>query len=468
MKERLIVLTDIVRGLETDDIESMVRLMLYSNVIDVEGLIAATSCFCKNKGKEKNKKLIIDVINAYEQVKVNLDKHEEGYPDSAYLRSITTCGISKYGKEEGNGWGEEWMNDNPGVNLIIDAADKEDDRPLWVALWGGANTLAHAVWKVWKTRSEEAFNKFISKLRIYGISDQDNGGIWLRKQFGNKLFYIASPSPGDWKGGKFYCHATWPGIAADKVAHGSENGIDGGGFKGADYSLVGKKWLKKHIRSHGPLGKKYPNLFVIMEGDTPTYLYLIPNGLGSPEHPNYGSWGGRYEFYKPDPEYTGTEEKYPFWTNASDKVLGNNGEWYNSPQATIWRWREAFQNDFAARMDWTITDKYSEANHPPIVKLNHENELTVTEGEYVNLSAEGTYDPDGDELTYSWIYYREAGTYASNITIDNVNGIKAGFTAPAVSGDSEEYKIHIILEVKDNGEPVLTRYQRVIVTVLRK
>jgi hypothetical protein len=37
-------------------------------------------------------------------------------------------------------------------------------------------------------------------------------------------------------------------------------------------------------------------------------------------------------------------------------------------KVTLWRWRDDFQNDFAARMDW-CTMTYKEANHPPVPKI---------------------------------------------------------------------------------------------------
>ena len=105
-----------------------------------------------------------------------------------------------------------------------------------------------------------------------------------------------------------------------------------------------------------------------MEGDTPSFLYLVDNGLGDPEHPDWGSWGGRYELYTPRMRKWFQEpETRPFWTDAEDEVLGVDGSWHTSNQATIWRWRAAYQNDFAARMDWTIKP-YAEANHPPVAE----------------------------------------------------------------------------------------------------
>ena len=460
MKSRLIVLTDICRGLENDDIESMVRLLLYSNEIDLEGLIAATSCWAKKAATEKEKKLILKIVDAYANVRENLSIHADGYPDPDDLRRKVCCGVAKYGRCLGDGFGEASLNENDGVRLIIDAADQNDERPLWIAIWSGANTLAQAVWKVQTTRSAADLERFLSKLRVYAISDQDEGGHWLRQTFGDRLFYIVSPSPAE--GSRYYFHATWPGISADRAKHGSPDGLRPNGFRGTDAELVSRRWLRKNIRSHGLYGKQYPIFRFIMEGDTPSYLSLIPNGLNDPEHPGYGGWGGRYQHYRPDEAYTGTKEIFPVWTNASDTVVGCDGKEYRSPQATIWRWRDAFQNDFAARMDWTVSHDYRGANHPPIVKLAHANKLQAFGGQRISLSAEGTYDPDGDVLHYAWMFYREAGTYQGNVEIENSGSRDASLIVPDVS---EKAEIHVVLSVTDGGDPPLTRYQRVVIHV---
>ena len=137
------------------------------------------------------------------------------------------------------------------------------------------------------TRTPDMMQQLVAKLRVYTISDQDDSGPWIRKTFPG-LFYICSPGTND-RGA--YHHATWTGISGDKF-HGR--------FSGADFSIVDNPWLDEHIRkNHGPLGAEHPQTKYLMEGDTPSFLYLINNGLGSPEHPNYGSWGGRYEWYTP-------------------------------------------------------------------------------------------------------------------------------------------------------------------------
>ncbi|MFN8003512.1 MAG: DUF1593 domain-containing protein, partial [Acidobacteriota bacterium] len=257
-----------------------------------------------------------------------------------------------------------------------------------------------------------------------------------------------------------YHQATWSGISGDNF-HGR--------FSGADFSIVDNPWLDKHIRSKGPLGALYPQVKFLMEGDTPSFLYLINNGLGDPEHPDWGSWGGRYELYTPRLRKWHSEpETRPLWTDAEDEVMSVDGKWHTSNKATIWRWRTAYQNDFAARMDWTIKP-YQEANHPPVAKLAHANRLSAKSGERVNLSAAGSTDPDGNALSYEWIYYGEPGTFViSNgrtgapFKIEDANKSEAWLTAPKVT---KPETMHIILAVTDQGTPALTRYQRVIVTV---
>ncbi len=145
-----------------------------------------------------------------------------------------------------------------------------------------------------------------------------------------------------------------------------------------------------------------------------------------------------------------------------------DGSWHTSNKATIWRWRAAYQNDFAARMDWTILP-YAEANHPPVPKLDHADRLDAKAGARVALSAAGSSDPDGDALSYEWIHYGEAGTVAlasgrtgAPLEIDGSRAARAHFVAPRVA---KPETLHVVLAVTDDGSPPLTRYRRVIVTV---
>ncbi|KAA9347928.1 DUF1593 domain-containing protein [Larkinella humicola] len=441
-KLRVLVLTDIEN--EPDDAQSMVRFLTYSNQWDVEGLIATTSVHQRNRVAPER---IQRIVQAYGKVRNNLLLHEKGYPETDYLLSRIKPAIPKYGMDAvGPG------NDSEGSEHIIAVVDRKDDRPVWIPIWGGANCLGQALWKVRQTRTPEEVEQFVSKIRVYTISDQDDAGPWIRKTFPT-LFYIISPGFHA-RGG--YHYSTWRGISGDGFTRG---------FDGADSNLVNNRWLDENIRkNHGPLGAEHPHTDFIMEGDTPSFLGLITNGLSDPEHPNYGSWGGRYELYTPRTRKWFLEpETRPIWTDTEDEVVGIDGAWHNSNKATIWRWRQAYQHDFAARIDWTVKP-YKEANHPPVAVLKHANQLRVKSGEKVVLSADGSTDPDGNSLSYEWIYYREPGTFESNrpLEIQDNRQKSASLTAPKVT---QPETLHVILAVTDNGKPALTRYQRVIVTV---
>jgi hypothetical protein len=344
-KPRVLVLTDIAN--EPDDQESLVRFLSYANEFDIEGFVATTSNWMRDTTRAD---LIRDIIEAYGEVRDNLEMHASGFPTEEYLMNRVTSHLPVYGMK-GVGAGKS----TEGSRHIIDVVDKADERPVWVTVWGGASALAQALWEVREMRSPQAVEEFVSKMKVYTISDQDDAGIWIRNNFPN-LFYIVSPNEPD--GGQWYHLATWTGIAGDRFY---QNGPE------HKFELVENEWLRENvIENHGPLGAQYPEHMFIMEGDTPSYLGLIRNGLGWSLSPAYGGWGGRYQYLQPFGEAS------PTWTNgrnSRDRVVADDGNAYVSDQATIWRWRDAFQYDFAARMDWG-TMSYEEANHNPEAVVN--------------------------------------------------------------------------------------------------
>jgi hypothetical protein len=339
-----------------------------------------------------------------------------------------------------------------GSRQIVEVVDRPDPRPVWVSIWGGANCLAQALWDVKYSRSAEDLEAFVSKLRVYTISDQDNSGRWLRITFPD-LFYVVSPSSVD---NQEYQRATWTGISGDRLY---QNGPR------HKFELVDNPWLEENvINNHGPLGALYPRLKYIMEGDTPSFLGLIDNGLGSSISPSYGGWGGRYVLHQT------YGETRPIWTNARgsrDTVTADNGTTWTCDQATVWRWREAYQHDFAARMDWCGADAFARANHNPVAVFQGDKtkavvQIGVKSGERVNLNAAGTYDPDGHKIACRWFVYGEAGSSTGAVEIRNSTSPEASFTAPKVDKTGT---LHVILEARDDGEPPLYSYRRIIVTV---
>lgn len=451
-KNRVIVLTDI--EADPDDTQSMVRLLLYSNQIDIKGIIATTSVWQKNRVAPES---IKKVIQAYGKVQANLNKHEPEFPDAKALLAVVKQGPAKYGML-GVGSGQ----DSEGSEWIIKVLEENDQRPLYLSVWGGVNTLAQALYKIRETKSISEAKRLVEKLSVYTISDQDDSGIWLRNNFPDLKFIV---SPGD-----DYGSSTWSAINSQ--------------IKGISNEEISNRWIAQNIQQgHGPLGAIYPDVSWGVEGDTPSFLSLIPNGLNSPEHPDWGGWGGRYELMKPD----FTKQKkggsgVPFepetreiWTNAADsytpfvpndfgRAVKSDTSHYNDNKATLWRWRADFQHDFAARMDWCLAD-YNKANHPPVPVINQKDEITVKSGEGFGLDASGSYDADGDNFSFLWFNYPEAGTYKKELKVSPENYPGIWITAP----DVEKLEtVHIILKVTDKGTPPLSRYKRIVVHIQPK
>jgi len=475
-RPRVVVMTDIAN--EPDDQMSMVRFLLYSNQMDVEGLVATTSTWMKSGPRPD---VIRRVIDAYEAVQPNLLKHAPGFPTAASLRDVVVSGQAAYGiAATGEG------KPTAGSALILRAAEKADPRPLWVLAWGGTNTLAQALGDARRTRAPAQLDAIVAQLRVYAISDQDDAGPWLRREFPS-LRYVAMPSTQD---GEEYYLATWTGISGDLFYRNAP---------GADFTTFGDEWVNANVRARGPLGKLYPFPCCIHEGDTPSFLGLIDNGLASAVSPAFGGWGGRYVWRQPK------GETRAFWTQGGDSYPGNDssrdtvvvdGRSYTSDQATIWRWRTAFQNDFAARMAWSI-EPPERANHNPRVVVNGQPGtapvvIETTIGTFVTLDAAGTTDPDGQSLAYTWLFYPEAASgipghpvrlrtrpagpppgaggippapsgvprpSPPRLVIENAASPRAT-AVPRVAGVA-----HVILAVEDSGTPRLTSYRRVILNV---
>jgi hypothetical protein len=449
-KHRVIILTDI--EADPDDTQSMVRLLLYSNELDIKGLIATTSCWHKTM---VNPESIRRIVQAYGKVQPNLLKHDAGFPEAGKLMSLIKQGRPEYGM---SGVGKN--KDSEGSDWIIRELQADDDHPLWISVWGGANTLAQALYTLEKKETKKEFKRLLAKLRVYTISDQDDSGIWLRNNFPD-LFFIVSP-------GDDYGSATWSAINSF--------------VKGINNETISNDWLSRNIQQgHGPLGALYPDVSWGMEGDTPSWLNLIPNGLTDPEHPEWGGWGGRYEYYLP--EFTNRKKGgsgVPFepetrriWTDVSDGLVAFlPGEYgravkkdttsFEGNKVSLWRWRDDFQHDFAARMDW-CTKPYGEANHPPVIRLSHPEQINVKSGQGFGLDAFETTDPDGDNFSFLWFCYPEAGTWNKPVPVEGAeNAHGAYIIAPIVD---KEVTAHFILKVTDKGSPRLSAYKRVIVTI---
>ncbi|HEY2412334.1 MAG TPA: nucleoside hydrolase-like domain-containing protein [Pirellulaceae bacterium] len=433
-KPRLLVLTDM--GADPDDQQSMVRLLLYANEFEIEGLIA-TSAGTTGKREQHvtHPEMIRELVTAYGEVRPNLVKHAAGYPTAEQLLAKIKVGSSQRGKEAiGEG------RDTEASQWIIAVVDKPDPRPLCISIWGGQTDLGQALWRVKQDRGEEGLKEFVARLRIYDVADQDGLASWIQEMVG--MVGTAHPT---------YVQAGAP-AGRDK-----REGVFRGMYLGGDESLVSREWMETNIRqNHGPLGALYPPKTwtapnphaAIKEGDTPSWLYFLPHGLNDIEHPEWGGFGGRFE--------RGTEGVY---RDARDAV----GD-VSDARATVWRWRSAVQADFQTRLNWCVADKFEKANHAPVAVVNGDRSREVVRiqakaGEMVTLSAAGSSDVDGNAVRYRWFIYREASLLGGEVTLAPMEGVTTRFSASR----GEAATVHVILEVNDAGSPPLAVFRRVVV-----
>lgn len=151
--------------------------------------------------------------------------------------------------------------------------------------------------------------------------------------------------------------------------------------------------------------------------------------------------------------------------------MAHNGSGVELEYYTTDRWISAFQNDYAARMQWTLTGDYRQANHAPSVNIvnrgNGENGgnggmIKATAGSNVRLVA-AVHDPDGNAVATSWWQYFEEGTCNGTVTIIPAANNQANVAIPADAKVGQS--ISVILQGTDNGDLPLTRYDRVVIQV---
>ncbi|KAL3443161.1 DUF1593-domain-containing protein [Aspergillus insuetus] len=388
-KPRVFILSDIEN--EPDDQESLVRYLLYANELETRGICAVTSAWLPTRTAPESMRKIVE---AYGKVVDNLNHHvhpEARFPPADVLMELVASGASVYGKEALS------LPLSDGARMLVERIE-ESSELLWVISWGGTNVLAEALQHIRKTKSPAEEASLHSRLRVYTISDQDDTGEWIRNTFPD-VFYISSIH-----GFGAFDMSAWQGISHP--------------HSGGDLSKVSQSWLRSHIQK-GPLGDVYPTPEHIMEGDTPTFLYLIQNGLGHPERPDFGSWGGRYRAINVGSAH---------YADVVDRVVDRDGTSITNQKGTVARWRDHFQNDFVTRMSWTLTPDFGAARHPPVPVVDgHRGPAFLTRkvvsGEVITLDASESYDPDHpgetSNLEFQWYQYLEP-TISHPIGVDGV------------------------------------------------
>ena len=246
-KPRIIVSTDI-GGTDPDDNQSMIHLMMYSDLFQIEGLISSPF----GKGRKKD---LLDMIDLYEKDFSILKKHNSKLAIPQTLRAVCKQGeidSAPYSGFRKSSEGSEW---------IIQCAKKKSKYPLWVLVWGGLEDLAQAL---------HDSPEIESKIRVFWIGGPN------KKWSINAYSYIVQHHPNLWM---IESNATYRGWFME-----DEN---------APATMHDGAYYANFIKGRGVMGADFINYYkgYIKMGDTPSLAYLMK---GNPNNPKGESWGGRY------------------------------------------------------------------------------------------------------------------------------------------------------------------------------
>lgn len=199
------------------------------------------------------------------------------------------------------------------------------------------------------------------------------------------------------------------------------------------------------------------------EGDNHTFMNLLGNGLRAYEAGWYGGWGGRV------PRQASTNSPFSALTSpdtsASAMATGlrtvNTQMGQNTEQMVYPNFFPPAQNSFAARLKWSVTPRYADANHEPVVRIMGPLTVAAVAGQPIKLYG-AVSDPDGNAVSVRWwIFPMES--YPHRVAITNPDSLQPDVLIPQDVKAGQT--IHLILEATDNGTPSLTKYQRVIVMI---
>ena len=490
-KPRLIITADP----ELDDNNSLIRLILYATDLEIEGLIYASSqfhwkgdgkgtkwfvpgreydrfgmnaCPCTSWRWAEDERFIHEIIEAYEKVYSNLKTHHPDYPSPAHLKSKI-----RYGNIDFDG---DFSQDTPGSELIRELILDERAGPLFITAWGGGSTIARALKSIqdefeFTTQWTEMQDKINRKVILLPSGDQDDT--------------FAT-----------YIRPTWPDIEIRQFSQGPNYGYGAQLRATPDNApYLTSAWMKENVSDRGPLGGLYRvwgdgkqmvkddkvdyfgfsgytndqlrdmGYFVWMpvqekdswlgEGDNHTFMNMLGNGLRAHEKGYFGGWGGRELSVRSQANVAG------FDTQGSSEDMAQMFEKRANSQEGFPNFFPQAQRDFAARLQWSVTPKFEDANHAPQARLEGPLTLMASPGQKVKLHA-WTSDPDGDEVSVNW-FQLAVVTFDGEVTLSQTTGLKTEVTIPenAQKGQS----LHLILAATDHDILPITSYQRVIITI---
>ncbi|MVM30277.1 DUF1593 domain-containing protein [Spirosoma sp. HMF4905] len=500
-KPRIVITADP----ELDDNNSLIRFLLYSSDLNVEGLIYTSSqfhwkgdgkgtkwavpgreysrfglnlCPCESWRWGKDERFIHDAVGAYAKVYPNLKVHNSNYPAPAELQAKI-----RYGNIEFDG---DISKNSAGSDLIKSLMLDDKPGPLFITAWGGGSTIARAL-------------KAIQEQYEYTTE-------WdvIKKKVSRKVVLLPSGDQDDTYAS--YIKPNWPDMEYRQFKEGPNYGYGAQlGAKPENAPYLTPAWMKENVLTRGPLGALYrvwgdgkqmvkgdvmdyfglaghtneelkkmgyvvwmpvqPKDSWLGEGDDHTFMNMLGNGLRAYESGSYGGWGGRGIGNR---DAVGFSFATPQDTSANAMVTAlstaNNRATKSGDELTFPNFFPAAQRDFAARLKWSVTAKYANANHEPVIKIEGPLTVMANVGEKIRLTG-AVSDPDGNAVSINW-WQLPVGNNTPKVTVSNPTSAQTEVLIPkdAMGGQT----IHLILEATDNGTPTLTKYQRIIIKVREK
>ncbi|GGD29739.1 hypothetical protein GCM10010915_07440 [Microbacterium faecale] len=465
---RIVVTTDP----ELDDLNSMLRLLLYSNEIDIAALVYSASQFHYAGDSVKDiapyrwpapgDRMHIDIaVDAYEKAYDNLVRHDPRYPLPADLRRLVKVGnVKNVGDTD---------EPTPGSDLVRDVLLGDAPGQVFAQAWGGMNTIARALLSI-----EEEFFGTERWDEIYALITRRTVITAFAEQDGTFAEYI---------------RPRWPDLEFRDVATTAWGYFASAVVPEEDAVYLSPNWMRENVTSVGPIGEEYrvwgdgkhmadgfdegdyfglvdprkedleaqgyvvwcpiqPAGSWISEGDSSAFALHIDNGLRNWEHPSFGGWGGRQERDAHDPHR---------WHSVGDSGQGLAGP--ITDRGEVGQWFGAYQRDFAARLRWSVTPEYADANHAPRVDADGPEHRVVSAGERVEL-AFTVMDPDGDEVRIRTYVDENASTSRAHIELAE-SAVLVAIADDAPTGSVT----HVIVEATDSGEPMMTGYARFVLSV---
>ncbi|GAA4394661.1 hypothetical protein GCM10023187_00740 [Nibrella viscosa] len=449
---RIVIMTDMTH----DDGNSLIRYLYYASDFDLEALIVTPQLPDFNHNAEQPWQKAQTILNGYRTILPNLLKHSPNFPTYEALQQVTRKGRGALpiiwltnekkfaGKIAGryveSAWGDirfdDWIGegntpngepkDSEGSEFLQQVFSKDDDRPIFVQMWGGPITFVQALYRYRERQGEEKYRRLLRKLHVFGITLQDITFDYLIDLDAVKALKCTNMG-------------TVTSTFSGKRSEPGRLLFDGGHFW--RYITVMKP---EEVNRNDAMAATYDHGG---EGDTPAFLYLLSGflGLNDPLDPTQGSWGTRFV------PMGGTFPQGYYSTCGVER-------------SELERWIPDAKNSFLARMQWS-THGPAEVNHAPTPAFGKDRSNAVVykrvvPGKTLTLDASASTDRDGDKLSYRWYPYPEAGSYTKPIKLETSDSPVLTWTVPEDIGDNA---IHLILEVRDNGSPSLVAYRRVVV-----